>query len=125
MNRIFSPKGDGWPKFPSKAFARLDQTEPVNPIESEEAVFAFDAVDANWPGFGADGLFALERPEQVRNMLAQFWTGMFGSRETRPTADPFDEMPIYRIEVTSRPGNAFWNFLSDFGQQENWITLEL
>jgi hypothetical protein len=33
MNRIFSAQGDGWPEFPRKAFARLDQTEPVDPRE--------------------------------------------------------------------------------------------
>jgi hypothetical protein len=33
-------------------------------------------------------------------------------------------MPIYRIEVTSRPGDAFWDILLGF-TEEDWITLDL
>jgi hypothetical protein len=124
MNRIFSARGEGWPEFPRKAFARLDQTEPVNTHDSDEAVFAFDAVDANWSGFGADGFFDLERPQEVRTALSQFWTEMFGPRETRPLDDRFDKMPIYRIEVTSRYGDTFWKFLQGLSEGA-WITLEL
>jgi hypothetical protein len=123
-NRIFSINGEGWPGFPSRAFARLDQTEPIDPRQREEAVFAFDAVDASWPGFGIGGTFDLAQEQQVRNTLSQFWTSMFGSRETRPQENPFDEMPIYRVEVTSRPGDAFWETLQGF-LEEDWITLEL
>ena len=89
MNRIFSAQGEGWPEFPRKAFARLDQTEPVNPRESDEAVFAFDAVDANWSGFGAGGAFDLKRVPTVQSMLSQFWTEMFKSK---PSPNPFDPM---------------------------------
>ena len=124
MNHIFSAYGEGWPGFPSRAFARLDQTEPINPVESDEAVFAFDAVDANWAGFGAQGSFDLGQPQNARNALAQFWSKMFGSDEDRPSENPFDEMPIYHIEVTSRRGDAFWNILQGFAK-EDWITLEL
>ena len=56
--------------------------------------------------------------------LAQFWSKMFGSDEDRPSENPFDEMPIYHIEVTSRRGDAFWNILQGFAK-EDWITLEL
>ena len=49
---------------------------------------------------------------------------MFGSRENRPSENPFDEMPIYRIEVTSRRGDEFWDVLKGFSEEE-WVTLEL
>jgi len=124
MNRIFSAFGEGWPGFPRRAFARLDQTEPVDPRESDEAVFAFDAIDASWSGFGTGGAFDLQRPQEVRSTLALFWTKMFGSRENRPSESPFDDMPIYRIEVTSRRGDEFWNILNGFTKEE-WITLQL
>src|ERR1700730_17375253 len=109
MNRIFSPYGEGWPEFPRKAYARLDQTEPIDPRESEEAVFASDAVDANWSGFGPGGPFDLERPDQTAGRLFHFWMRMFGPFETRPSEDLFDRMPIYRIEISSQRNDPFWN----------------
>jgi hypothetical protein len=124
MNRIFSPYGEGWPEFPRKAYALLDQTEPIDPHESEEAVFAFDAVDANWSGFGPGGAFDLERPDQTAGRLSQFWTRMFGSLDLQRSEDLFDKMPIYRIEVTSQRGDPFWNILMGFSEHD-WITLEL
>ena len=100
--------------FHEKVFARLDQTEPLNLHETDEAVFVFDAIDATWPGFGAEGTFNLQQPNQVRDTLLQFWTEMFGSKDGRPSETPFDEMPIYRLEVTSRYGDQV---LGDF----KWI----
>jgi hypothetical protein len=124
VNRIFSPYGEGWPGFPRKAFARLDQTEPVDPRNSDEAVFAFDAVDAEWSGFRGGGFFDLQRPDDTQARLNQLWRGMFGSADNRPSATSFDDIPIYRIEVTSRPDDPFWSTLIGFSEQD-WITLDL
>jgi hypothetical protein len=124
MNRFFLRRGEGWPRFPRKAFARLDQTEPVDVNLSTEALFAFDAVDANWGGFGPGGSFDLNQPERPRSRLVEFWSGMSAPRETPPAQNPFDELPLYRIEVTSRPGDAFWNSLKSL-TEEDWYTLEL
>ena len=41
----------------------------MNPVESDEAVFAFDAVDANWAGFGAQGSF----DSDSHRMLGMHW----------------------------------------------------
>ena len=120
MNRIFSVYGEGWSGFPRRAFARLDQTEPVDPRESDEAVFAFDAIDASWSGFGTGGAFELQRHQEVRSILSLFWTKMFGSREHRQSEGPFDNMPIYRIEVTSRRGDEFWDILNGFTPISAW-----
>ena len=124
MNPIFSPAGEGWPGFPARAYARLDQTEPLDPREADEAVFCFDALDADWPGFATDGAFELGRPQDTRARLAAFWRGMFGPPASRPLSNLFDPMPIYRIEVTSRPGDRYWKKLVGLGEEE-WVTLTL
>jgi hypothetical protein len=101
-NRIFNIYGEGWPRFPRRAFARLDQTEPPDVSEAEEAVFIFDSVDAGWNGFARGGLFDLAAPQRVRQHLIGFWKAIFGAPSFPTPANPFDEMPIYRIEVTAR-----------------------
>jgi hypothetical protein len=78
MNPIFSEVGDGWPGFPSRAYGGLDQTEPLDPRESHEAVFSFDAVDANWEGFAPGGAFDLARPEGPDGELATHGSILFG-----------------------------------------------
>ena len=62
MNRIFSPFGEGWPGFPRRSYGRLDQTEPVVLDGAPEAVFCFDVVDAEWPGFESGHVFDLTNP---------------------------------------------------------------
>lgn len=123
-NRIFHPSGDGWPGFPKRAFARLDQTEPIDPRESGEAVFAFDSIDANWLGFGAGGDFDLAEPERGSERFAEFWNKISYKAWIPQDATPYDPLPIYRIEITAKRDGPFWETLVGF-TEEDWITLEL
>src|SRR5262245_29174028 len=125
MNRIFDPAGQGWPEFPRTAYARLDHVEPPNPIDSEEAVFAFGAVDARWSGFLPGGPFDLSDPRKITSQMRNFWSSAFREKHPLPPAeDPFEEMPVYQIEVTSRPGDAYWQLLTNYEEGE-WLTIEL
>jgi hypothetical protein len=123
-NRIFDPNGRGWEGFPKRAFARLDQTAPLDPRESGEAVFVFDAVDAGWSGFASSGDFDLTRPELARERLADFWRMASDTPPGYPLPDPFDQLPIYRIEVTAHAGDRFWDTLLGFTEAD-WVTLRL
>ena len=123
-NRIFNIYGEGWPEFPRRAFARLDQTEPPDVRESEEAVFVFDSVDADWSGFAPGGDFDLTQPEKTRKRLAGFWKAIFGPPSLPRPVNPFDPMPIYRIEITARRADRFWDTLTNFSE-EQWVTLVL
>ncbi|UVO30721.1 hypothetical protein [Bradyrhizobium arachidis] len=107
FNRIFDSDGKGWEGFPSRSYARLDQVEPANLKQADEAVFALDAIDAAWTEFGHGNAFDLNIPAAIASNISDVWKQLFGPRPQRPINIPFDRMPVYRIEVTSRRGDLF------------------
>ncbi|WP_378948909.1 hypothetical protein [Paracoccus sp. R86501] len=123
MNRYFIP-GEGRRDFPRRSYAKLDQIEPPNQIEAKDILFAFDAIDAEWPGFH-DGLLRLELSPDAEAKLRYFWAQRFAppsSREIDGT-DPFDELPIYRIEITLGRADPLVKKLLDVSDQ--WLEMSL
>jgi hypothetical protein len=124
VNRIFSKVGEGWPEFPTVSYGRLDQVEPLDPLSASEAVFAFDVVDADWPQFSPTGDFDLSDVLRLRSRQRAFWQRMFGPPTFGRPQDPFVAAPIYRIEITSRRGDSFFDFLTKLGEHD-WVKITL
>ena len=123
MNRIFSPFGEGWPGFPRRSYGRLDQTEPVVLDGAPEAVFCFDVVDAEWPGFESGHVFDLTNPSMLEERLRDFWARLF-KHEPGVGPDPYDDLPIFRVEITSKPGSPWFEQLVALPEDE-WVELTL
>jgi len=120
MNPYFSLETwrDG---FPRRSYARLDDIEPVAPTGEDPLTFTFDAVDAGWRGFGSDGLF---NPGSDTSMMfaETYWKHRFDGKG-RDDPDPFDEIPLYRVEISRFPWEELYD---DFPRtEEPWITLTL
>ncbi|MGH7022226.1 MAG: hypothetical protein ACREEB_01400 [Caulobacteraceae bacterium] len=124
MNRYFSIEG-GESDFPRRSFARLDQTEPTDLTEASKAVFAFEAVDADWSGFGSGRAFALDDPDSILAWQRRLWSDSFGtsSRPPRMLEDPFDDVPLYRLEITVSRVDSLFNQLVALG--DDWVEIEL
>ncbi|WP_448227517.1 hypothetical protein [Pseudoxanthomonas mexicana] len=121
MNRFFSTQATE-SGYPQTAYARVDQFEPIYFDEAEEVTIAFDAVDANWRGFREGGLLDLNRTEeQVRRYWMQLFEGG-GEIPDNPLLSGFNEVPLYRIEVTVPAAHEFVSQLRDGVQ---WLQIEL
>lgn len=123
MNPIFSPIGEGWPSFPRRSYGKLDQSEPIAPKGASVAVFCFDVVDADWPGFGDGGLFDLGSVTRLKIDHAKYWQGLF-KHSPIVGPDPYDQLPIYRVEITASPGDAWFDSIVAIIENE-WVTIEL
>ncbi|RZF64321.1 metallo-hydrolase/oxidoreductase [Sphingomonas populi] len=101
MNRFFIP-GEGRRDFPKRSYAKLDQVEPPNAEEARKILFAFDAVDADWPGFEGGQMLSLEDDPAAEARLSRFWAARFSPPDDRVIdgPDPFDALPMYRIDIT-------------------------
>lgn len=94
-------------KLPSRLYALLDHTEPTNtePAASQEgagpALFSFDAIDANQldqlPSFGSDDVRVCE------SAWRDYWTELSNPR--RDTRNPFDRLPLYRLDTMLSPSD--------------------
>ena len=124
MNRAFLLDGEGWPGYPTRSFGQLDQTEPIRPLEADEAVFAFDVVDASWSGFSSGGEFDLDNMDRL-NRLAASWSNWFaGKPPDTGFGEAYDCVPIYRVEITSRRRSPLFNNLAAF-TEEDWVEIYL
>jgi hypothetical protein len=123
MNPIFSMHGEGWPGYPKRSFARLDQTEPIVAGQNTEMVFSLDAVDAAWFGFAPGGHADLLDVDGILRRQQLFWSDRFAYK-TPGEQDPYDEMPIYRIEITVRPGDPYYAELVTLTEDE-WVAISL
>lgn len=124
MNRYFIP-GEGRRDFPRRGYAKLDQIEPPNIEEAKELVFAFDAVDANWPGFERGQMLALEDDPDAEPRMQRFWAQRFVPPPDRVLdgPDPFDAVPIYRIEMTLSRHDPLAEKL--LGTENSWLEFDL
>lgn len=123
MNKIFSPNGMGWPSFPKRSYGKLDQIEPLNAGVSERAgTFSLDVVDAGWSEFAIGGSFDLSNPTLLQSVVSDYWAFLF--RRGPPQTDPYDSAPVYRIEITSSPGDAWYKELVNLSEEE-WVLIEL
>lgn len=107
--------------FPKLAFARLDDLEPIASETNDELTFIFDAVDAEWSGFGFGGLFDLESPD-LQDRIASRWLGSFDGRHV-DGPDGYEEVPVYRVEMTLPRDHGWFEFFPR--NEEAWITLDL
>jgi hypothetical protein len=123
MNRFFQHE-DYRRDFPRRAFARLDDIEPIVQRPEDVLTFVLDAVDADWRGFGEGGPFNLYDPS-LEGRIARFWRGRFGRDGAGGDDGPdgYDEVPIYRLEISVSPGDTFYQLLPR--DEEGWISLEL
>lgn len=120
MNRFFH-REDYRRGFPRRAYARLDDIEPVLPGPGDELTFVLDAVDADWKGFEEGGPFSLSHPD-LKQRIAAYWRGRF-ARDGGDGPDGYDEVPIYRLEIFRAPNDHFFELLPM--DEERWISLEL
>ena len=120
MNRYFELT-DALDDFPLRAFARLDDIEPIDRSVADALTFVFDAVDADWPEFGAGGAMDLGSQDAV-TAARLLWSMRF-SREMGAEGDPMDRVPIYRVEFElSRSHPWFAEIVQD---EEPWVLLKL
>ena len=108
MNEFFRINGDVSFDVPSEAFARFDQSEPGDIGESEQAVFIFSAVNADW--MRSSRLFwHVDRPDDVREFWAGYWSALFAGAPRGPDSerppDMFRELPLLRYEITVGKGD--------------------
>jgi len=122
MNRIFSPSGEGWPDFPRRSFGKLDQIEPIDPTNASQAVFCLDVVDADWAAFATGGRFDLGNPVALQASVSDYWNLLF--KKIIPPLDPYDNAPIYRIEITSSRGDPWFDELLTLDEEE-WVLVVL
>lgn len=120
MNRFFDRK-EYRRDFPRRAFARLDDLEPIVPGPEDDLTFVLDAVDADWPGFGPEGPFNLTDP-RLEQRIAAFWRGRFNG-DGADGPDGYEEVPIYRIEASLSPDARLFKHLPC--DEERWVSLEL
>ena len=120
MNRFFRREGYR-AEFPRKAYARIDDIEPIVRSPEEELTFVLDAVDAEWSGFSENGLFNLNAPD-LEQRIAAFWSGRF-ERGGPDEPDDYERVPIYRIEFSLAPGHEFFELIRQ--DEERWLLLEL
>jgi beta-lactamase superfamily II metal-dependent hydrolase len=124
MNRYFI-QGEGRRDFPKRSYAKLDQIEPPNIDDAPEIMFAFDAVDAEWSGFDRGQLLSLANDQQDQERLHRFWAQRFAPPyDRKPTGpDPFDELPIYRIEITLRREDPMAKVF--LAARNQWLEIDL
>lgn len=116
MNRFFD-KSEYRRGFPRRAFARLNDLEPIAPAPDDALTFIFDAVDADWTGFQAGGVFDFDNPNLMKDIARRWNDGPFDGEED------YEGVPVYRIELTLRHDDKFLELLPR--EEEPWVTLQL
>jgi hypothetical protein len=86
-------------------------------------VFCLDAIDAAWFGFASGGHADLQDPDGIRQRQELFWADRFAHRTPREP-DPYDEMPLYRIEITVKPDDPYYSELAVLTEEE-WVGVSL
>jgi hypothetical protein len=123
MNLMFATEGEGWPGYPARSFARLERTEPIVQDGASEVLLSLDAVDAGWSGFGESGPLDLREPKRARQWHTAFWRDRFAGKSPAGP-DYYDEMPVFKIEVTLKPGQPWYGELAALGE-EDWVVVVL
>ena len=120
MNRFFD-KHEYRREFPRRAFARLDDLEPIVSGPEDMVTFILDAVDADWDGFHKGGHFDLTNPNLKRRLKTQWSRGLVSGEFDG--LDGYQDVPIYRIEVSVSPDHRL--FASLPRDEEPWLVLTL
>lgn len=119
MNKFFEDTSELRFEPPARAFARFDQSEPIDLTEAEEALVAFEAVDAQWllDWWGFDGG---QESGKLRDRWAAYWQQIDGRRRL-PADDLFSDMPIYRFEMTVRRGEQIFHEVEKYQEDPRWM----
>lgn len=120
MNPHFALE-EGWPEYPRVAYARLDDVEPSLDLELETAVLAYDAVDAAAACFQRGAFLSLDPREEGAAWRQAYWRGLFYGEI--PPEDPFEKVPIFRIEITLRRSDPLFD--RAIRLQDQWVELFL
>lgn len=123
MNRFFH-REEYRRGFPRRAYARLDDIEPIAPGPEDELTLVLDAVDADWSGFGEGGLFSLS-DQNLEKRIEAYWLGRFGGdrSDSGDGTDGYEQVPIYRIELSVSVGDHFFKLLA--ADEKLWVSLRL
>lgn len=117
MNRFFLDTRELDFSPPKRAFARFDQSEPVDLAEAEEAVVAFEAVDLDWLIASPD----FERPG-FEMRWRDYWRHL--PERTKPDRNPFEHTPIYRFEISTKRGEQFFQEVEKYQFEPRWKMFE-
>lgn len=120
MNRYFIDK-EWWPGFPRRAFARMDDIEPIAPRDDDSLTFILDAVDADWKGFESGEDFDLDKESTIVRIEERWKRRFSGDQDTDP--DTYDRVPVYRLEFTLPRGHRWFELVPR--TEEPWVALEL
>ncbi|QCX51607.1 metallo-hydrolase/oxidoreductase [Ralstonia pseudosolanacearum] len=122
MNRYFIP-GEGRRGYPRRAYARIDEIEPINLEAADFVSISLDAVDADWTGFQARHLLSLIESENGAKRLAAYWKYLFlegPPRKSNFSDGPFDDLPLYQIEITLPRGS---DLLGTLIYEDGWLEI--
>lgn len=117
MNQFFDDKPDYRFEPPQAVFARFEQSEPVDLRDAEDAVVAFEAVDANW--LLRWERFDYKRPGALETHWAAYWKDL--GRSSPVESDAFADIPIYRFEFTTPRGGPFFDEVEKFETDPRWF----
>lgn len=126
MNQFLDPDSDPEYPIPSVAYARFDQSEPVDLVETGEAVFVFSAVSADWMRQQSWLRHLLPRQlARVRDRLHRHWQRLFTQHApNKVVANFFEHMQLLRYEITlSTDQEAFDAFREYAAHEESWYEI--
>ena len=127
MNQFLDPDSDPEYPIPSVAYARFDQSEPLDLVETGEAVFVFSAVSADWMRQQSWLPHLLQRQlVRVRNHLRRYWQRLFTQQTPNIViAGFFEHMQLLRYEITLSTANqnAFNAFRGYAAHEESWYEI--
>lgn len=122
MNPFFARDGKKWHEFPRYSYGRIDQIEPREPTVEENALFAFDVVDANWTGFSSKAMFNLQDLDELNSAQALYWRKAFSEPGTEE--DPYLDAKIYRIEISCARSDPKYSELIGLAETD-WVKMTL
>lgn len=121
MNRYFFA-GEERKGFPRRALARIDDIAPIDPEAGGPLSLSLDAVDAEWSGFAEGNLLSLT-PDANDFRLSRYWKSRFlGPPGEMLDARPYDEVPLFQIDVEMPDIPLLSQFLRGF---TGWLEIEL
>lgn len=121
MNRYFFA-GEERRGYPRRALARIDDIAPAGLEARGPISLSLDAVDADWPGFAEGNLLSLT-PDFDDFRLARYWKSRFLDPPGELfDARPYDEVPLFQIEVELPDIPLVRSFLRGFA---GWLDIEL
>lgn len=119
MNRFFKDTRELPFEVPRSAFARFDQSEPVDLTAADEALVAFEAVDAGWL-LDWQEFDGGRESGKLRDRWAAHWE-QINRRTEGAVGDPFVDMPIYRLETTVRRGEQIFHEVEKYQEDPRWM----